>query len=198
MADGPTITNRIIDGVGKVQLTDDAIMVIDKLTADLKAANDRASTAEAARDTAATAHADALAAKDAEITALKAQVADATNLDALVEDRQRIVAVAKRVVGADFDPKGKTNDAIRAEVVTKRLGDKASGKDATYIAAAFDGIADAFPADGGQGQGQGEAQADPIRDAFNSGAVADANDEVAKARQAMIDSIKNPTAAAAA
>lgn len=84
-------------------------------------------------------HAVAVTAKDKEIADLKAQALTADKLDAAVAERSAVLDAARPVLGADFDPKGKTVGDIRRAAVAKRLGDKAvEGKADEHVAIAFD------------------------------------------------------------
>lgn len=88
-----------------------------------------------------------LDAKEKEIADLKAQVLTGDKLDAAVAERSAVLDAARPVLGADFDPKGKTVADIRRAAVAKRLGDKAvEGKADEHVAIAFDTLTAAIGA----------------------------------------------------
>jgi HK97 family phage prohead protease len=93
---------------------------------------------------AAVAHKTALDAKDGEITVLKQKVADAAitpeKLSALVTDRQAVCDKAIAILGDKYVFDGKTNDAIRKDVVTGKLGDAAKDMSDAAIAGAFSAL----------------------------------------------------------
>lgn len=126
-----------IDGI-PVQTTDAGAAVIDnlqrslaKVTTDLTDA--RAKLTDAEKDTKTK-----LDAKQAELDVLKAQTTDEA-LDLRVSERVAVITKGKLILGDSFDPKGKTNAAIRQEAVTKVLtADRVAGKDEAYFTVAFD------------------------------------------------------------
>lgn len=178
MGDTPKLSRIIVDGLGSFEVNDEARTVIDRLTADLKAANEKASAADGAAAAKDAAHAEAIAAKDAEIETLKAAQATDADLDKRVADRAKLIEDAKRLGGADFVTDGKDSATIRKEAVTKKLGDAAvAGRDDAYFGAAFDALVAAQPAADGSGQATTTAQdgkTDPVRDALNPANAADA------------------------
>ena len=72
----------------------------------------------------------------------KAKAATPT-ADAVAKMAAELIAVcdAAKVIAPTLDTKGKSADAIKAEVVAIALGDAAKGKDAAYVSAAFDLLA---------------------------------------------------------
>ena len=82
-------------------------------------------------------------ARDGEIAALRARAAaDAASLDRRAAERGAAVEVARRVLGAGFDPGGLDLDAIRRAVLMAALGaDAVRGRGDAYVAAAFDAVA---------------------------------------------------------
>jgi hypothetical protein len=93
-------------------------------------------------DAAVAKHTTEIAAKDAKITELEKQVKDAAitpdKLDAMVADRERVVAVAKAVLGDKLVVKDKTIPDIKKQVVDARLGDKAKGWNDIQYDTSFD------------------------------------------------------------
>ena len=76
-----------------------------------------------------------------------ALVVDVVVIDALVEDRLRAIEGARRMLGAGFDARGRSTADIHRLVVTRRLGAaRTEGRDAVYLAAAFDALVAAHPA----------------------------------------------------
>lgn len=65
--------------------------------------------------------------KDGEITALNKKIEDAKltpdQIEKLVADRAAVVVRAKIILGDSYDPKGKSDAAIRRDAVSKALGD---------------------------------------------------------------------------
>lgn len=84
-------------------------------------------------------HDAAIAAKDGEIAALKASRPTADQMDAMITARSALIDSAKKILGATYDAKGKTDAQIRRSAVEKRLGAAAvADKSDEYITAAFD------------------------------------------------------------
>lgn len=84
--------------------------------------------------------------KDGEIAALKKQIEDAQvtpdKLDRLVVARVALVTSAKKIIGDKLVTAGKTDDDIRRQVVSAKLGDATvKDKSVEYIQACFDTIA---------------------------------------------------------
>lgn len=68
---------------------------------------------------------------------------DAATLDKMAEERAEVLAVATKVIGADFKKDGKSNDEIKKEVVAKQCPEiKVDEKSAEYLAARFDAISE--------------------------------------------------------
>lgn len=170
MAD-KALTKKLIDGVGLVEVTDEAGVVIDKLIADKASLQTKHDALDGKLTAADAAHADALAAKDKEIADLKAQLADTGDLDARVASRTALVTDAKRL-DADVVTDGKTDAEIRRAVVTKKLGDaKVKDKSDAFVEASFETLAlsasDASSDDpalaGGGGTALGDALKTPVQ-----------------------------------
>lgn len=108
----------------------------DTLIASAKALDD-------ARTALATEKARADIAEKALADAKAATVSDADLADKIAKAASDLVSVidAAKAIAPKVDPKGKTADAIKAEVVAAALGDAAKGKDAAYMSAAFDLLA---------------------------------------------------------
>jgi hypothetical protein len=162
-----TMTKTVtIDGKS-YEVADDAVAAIAKLQADNKAQADTLKDAvaqiDAAKEVIKTAKADREAAEkaaaDAKADAEKAEAAKKATADVQKTAAELIDTMekAKKAV-PDLDVKGKTADAIKKEVVSKKLGDKAvEGKDAAFFDAAFVMLT----ADAKTG--------DPVADALRSG-----------------------------
>lgn len=157
---------HLVDG-HSVEMSDAAIVAVsalqsraDKITTDhSKAVSDLAA--------AKTEHAAALAAKDAEladakkandtkdgeIAVLKKQVADAAltpqKLDAAVAARAAVVGSAKALLGDAYKADGKTEDEIRRDAVSAKIGDAAAkGMNDDAVRGAFQALtADTKPND---------------------------------------------------
>jgi hypothetical protein len=95
-------------------------------------------------DAAVAKHTTEIAAKDTKITELEKQVKDAVltpdKLDAMVADREKVVGVAKVVLGDKLVVKDKTIPEIKRQVVDARLGDKAKGWNDVQYDASFDAL----------------------------------------------------------
>lgn len=171
----PALTKKMIDGIGLVALNDDAIAVIDKLTADLAAKDTAHAAALAAKDgeiaAKDAAHADALAAKDKLIEEAKAAIGDQASLDARVATRTKLVSDAKAIGGDTVVTDGKTDAEIKKAVVTAKFGDeKVKDKPDSFFDAAFDTLALSVGDDGGgrqQQHGAGPTLGDALRTPSN-------------------------------
>ncbi len=154
-----TLRKILVDGL-EVETTDAGVAAIAKLQktiVDMGAeATKKAKEAEEDMDKKVAKKDTELAAKDKEIADLKAKVVDADALDKMVADRAELVARAKAL-----DPKvvtdGKSSAEIKQAVVLARLGDKAAGKSAAYLDAAFDLL---------------DAGTDPVREVLKDGKTA--------------------------
>lgn len=104
------------------------------------------SDAKTAHDAAIAAKDAELAARDAQIDALKAKIVDGAALDALVAARSALIAKAKAIAPAVLTD-GKSAEEIRKAAVVAVKGAAMADKSEAYIAAAFDLLADAAPAD---------------------------------------------------
>jgi uncharacterized protein len=171
----PTMTTKIVvDGVTLASL-EDAAAAVASLQAKVKDAETKAAELADAHARAVSAKDGELAAKDATIADLKKTIeaADAS-LDDRIAERQSLIDAASKVAGKAIEAKGKTNDAIRREAVAIRLGDEAvKDKDAAYVVAAFDTLANVASALPGK---------DPLRAAL-SDASASAGDDLEKSRR---------------
>jgi hypothetical protein len=122
---------------------------------DLAQAQARADAAEALT---ATAEARADAAESTEVVA------------AAVSARLDLVSVAQSVLGAEYVATGKTDSAVRGDVISKVFPDlKVDGKSSEYVSALFDAAAKAAPAvradvAGVRGEPKAEPKADTIED----------------------------------
>lgn len=174
--DTPMTKTVTIDGKS-YEVADDAVAAIAKLQADNKAQADTLKDAvtqiDAAKEVIKTAKADREAAEkaaaDAKADADKAEAAKKATADVQKTAAELIDTMekAKKAV-PDLDVKGKTSDAIKKEVVSKKLGDKAvEGKDAAFFDAAFVMLT----ADAGKG--------DPVADALKAGSTTVADEDKA-------------------
>lgn len=121
-------------------VTDAAEAVINKLNAKI-ADGDKALADKQAE------HDRVLAAKDAEIDKLKGQVIDEATIDKRATEKADVIAKAAKIADG-LDTAGKTVAEIRRMTVAKKLGDAAvADKSDDYVAARFDGLLDAVPAD---------------------------------------------------
>lgn len=190
----------LVDGIS-IQSTDQGAQAIEKLQAQLAdaqrakdgkegqiaALTSKHTGAISAKDgeiaALASAHTTSLSAKDGEIAALQARIPDTAALDALIESRSGVIAAAKRALGDAYDPKGKTAAEMQMAVVTHRLGDAAvAGRPPEFIAAAFDTLALADAAPGG----------DPLRAVLRDGmAPPNAANAVNDAARSYDDRISN-------
>lgn len=132
----------IIDGL-TIETTNQGAQAIEKLQAQLSDASSKVTSAEkqhaeeiALKDT-------ELAKKDAEIGELKGKVLSDSEVDELVKSRASLVSIVAKIDDS-IDCAGKTESAIRAEVVRAKFGDGAvEGKSEAYIEARFDTAAEA-------------------------------------------------------
>lgn len=176
-----TMAKHTVDGI-TYEMSDQGIELVSKLTAERKAANDRATAAEAAL-------AEAVKARDAaagEVAALKASAPTADALDAMAAERAACIDAARKLL-PDLDTKGKGLGEIKAAVVKAKLGDATvAGKSADYISAAFDTLT-------------AGVKVDPVADAMRGGlgGATVAADAVTKARDAYLSGMSNAWAGAA-
>lgn len=85
--------------------------------------------------------ADALEKEVAKVREAYKAATDPKRLDALAQARADLIAQAREVLGDEFKADGKSDTAIKAEVVqTLSPGLKLDGKDAGYIVAAYDAL----------------------------------------------------------
>lgn len=83
----------------------------------------------------------------AKIATLEAEVASLKAVDhqAIADERAKLIGDAKVILGADFDAKGKTNDAIRALAVDKAAGNGAAAKAVVAAVIGETKVSDAKP-----------------------------------------------------
>lgn len=176
-----TTKSTVIDGI-PVTLDDTAFAAVAKLQAkaesleqSIKAKDEAASRASGEAEAKIKALTD-------EVGALKQKIADSeAGLDAAIEARAKVIDAAKAAI-KDFDPAGKKTADIKRAVVEARLGDVAKGKNDAFIDAAFVTLSVAA-----------KDEAKPFT--AHSGVVDKAaGDEIAKARQEMIDSLNRKDA----
>jgi hypothetical protein len=141
---GAPMATVTVNGV-TYEATEQLIQVINGLQEQV--ANLMATAAKAPEEAQA-----ALEEAQGQITAATEQVAELTSqleeatspdaLDAAVEERQEVTDAARKLI-PNFDCKGKTNDAIRREVVKARCADVPVKNldSADYVRARFDGLA---------------------------------------------------------
>ena len=179
--EGKTMTKSVtIDGK-TFEVADEVAAALMKGTiTDTIAAAGKAVTDATAALTTASARADVAEkrASDAEAKVAELEKAKPT-ADAIAAMASELVAVidTAKIIAPKVETKGKTSDAIKSEVVSTVLGDAAKGKDASYIAAAFDMLA------------RTKNDADPVAIAIKAGAGT--TDAGAKAGQAYDDAIAN-------
>ncbi len=172
----------IVDGV-TVQMEDTAGAIVQRALARAEEAlsaarkkveeeEDKSKKAKDALTDAETKGKAALEAKDGEIAVLKKQVADGAitpqKLDELVAAQADTVAVAKAMLGDGYDPKGKTIEAIRKDVVVTVLGDAAKTMTDAAIEGAFTTLAVGARQNGG-GQGAYTAPVNRLADSLRGG-----------------------------
>ena len=119
-AASPQLVQRVVDGIS-IDTTIQGAQVVDRLQAQLSDALKATETARGALETAAAAHKTELETKDGEIAGLKAQVSDEA-LDARVAERASLVGTVLKVMGKDYDPKGKTNVQMMTDAAGKVYG----------------------------------------------------------------------------
>ena len=125
-----------VDGLN-VETTEAGAVALQKLIAERDEARTKLAAADAKAATDAAAHAAALAAKDAQIEEAKKAIPDAAKLEQMALDHAAVVEKAK-ALAPNLDVKGKDAAALRKEVVTAKLGDKAKDYTPEQITAAFD------------------------------------------------------------
>lgn len=87
-------------------------------------------------------HAAAIVGKDAEIKKLQDSAPKAEDLDKLVAARVQMLGDAKKILGDEFKPDGKTDAAIKREAVVKMLGDAAVKDRAdSWVEVSFESLA---------------------------------------------------------
>ncbi len=91
-------------------------------------------------------HTTELQAKDGEIAALRTQAPTPEALDALVQARGRTLQAARAILGDSYTGVGKTDDQMRRDAATKRMGaENIDGKSDEYVRACFDTLARTLP-----------------------------------------------------
>lgn len=149
------LTALTLDGIA-VQIADQGAQIVQRHIAGLDA-KIATLTTQAATDKDAIADLKKqIEARDAEIATLKQSAEDAKmspdKLQALVSDRAVTERVAKAVLG-DADRSKLATDAIKKEVVVKKLGDAASGWSDDQISVSFATLASSISdAEGGTGK----------------------------------------------
>lgn len=134
----PALVQRTVDGI-TIQVTDQGAQVIDKLLGQLSAAETAKSAAEQALKDVEAKHKTEIETKQGEIDGLKAKIPDAAALDRLATERAALIADVKKVMGADYDPSGKSNLDLMKDAVAKKLGgeDHVKDKSEDYIRGVF-------------------------------------------------------------
>jgi hypothetical protein len=121
----------LLDGV-PVETTDEGAAAVVRLKAELINAVAKVSAKDGEIDAMKSRHA-------SELAAVIAHALDADALDAAVASRIAVIDAAKAILGADFDPGGKSETMIRRFVAAQKLGEiKLTGKDDAYIQVVFD------------------------------------------------------------
>jgi hypothetical protein len=121
----------LLDGV-PVETTDEGAAAVVRLKAELINAVAKVSAKDGEIDAMKSRHA-------SELAAVIAHALDADALDAAVASRIAVIDAAKAILGADFDPSGKSETMIRRFVAAQKLGEaKLTGKDDAYIQVVFD------------------------------------------------------------
>lgn len=139
--ENPPMGTVTVNGV-TYEATEQLAQVIAGLQAQLSEllANVASSGAEAqVAVAAATAEAEAAT---AQVVGLSAQLAVATSaetIDSMVEERQEVLDHARKIL-PELDSKGKSNDAIRMEVVQAKCPDIKNLDSADYVRARFDAL----------------------------------------------------------
>jgi hypothetical protein len=167
-----TLKTVTVDGLS-IEVTDQGAQVIAKLQAQIADAKRKEDEyeEEKKRDR------EEMEKKDGEIAALQKQIPTGDALDALVAERTALIGDAKAVLGAQFDAKGKSAEAIRREVVTHKLGDDAKEMSDAAIEGAYRAVM--------KGVDTAKGKAHTAHDAIRSG------DPRIAARQAMLDHLHN-------
>lgn len=119
----PQLVPRIVDGL-TIETTTQGAQAIDKLTTQLADALRETETAKAALTAASADHTKVLETKDGEITGLKAKLSDEA-IDALVTERAGLITDVARLMGADYDVKGKSSITLMTDVASKAYGAEA-------------------------------------------------------------------------
>jgi uncharacterized protein len=124
----------LLDGIS-VETTDAGAAAVVRLKAELISAVAKVSAKDGEIDAMKSRHA-------SELAAVIAHVLDAETLDAVVASRIAVIDAAKAIIGADFDPSGKSEAMIRRSTATQKLGEaRLTGKDDAYIQVVFDTLA---------------------------------------------------------
>lgn len=192
----PAVTLKTItfDGLQVADVSSAAEALINKLSGQLTDAQGKLATAQ----TEVATHATTITTKDAEIATLKTQLADTALTPAKLQDAAKayaLVVAQGKALGATVTD-GMDTDAIKAAVVSAKLGDTAKNWTVDQISTSFATLAAAVMVD--------DAAGDPLRQVLGDGAVnvADAEqkfrDAQARAAEQRRNAWKTPTPGAAA
>jgi hypothetical protein len=106
-------------------------------------------------------HRSDMAAKDGEIVALKTKIPDAAAIDRMMVERGAVIDAAVKIIGASYDPKGKSISDVRRDAVCKRLGESmVADKEDAWVDAAFTTLTAVSPG--------ASMPRDPLRDALRA------------------------------
>lgn len=161
-----TMKTLTLDGLQVTDVSAPAEAAIIKLQGQLKDAQ----TAQAKAETDLAASVTTAATKDAEIATLKTQLADAALTPAKLQDAAKAYATVTaqaKALGATVTD-GMDSDAIKAAVVTAKLGDAAKGWTADQIATSFATLTAGLKVD--------DAAGDPLRSVMTDGIQANTGD----------------------
>lgn len=143
----PTMATVTVNGV-TYEATEQLIQVINGLqaqVADLLAKSAAAPEEAQAAVAEATAQVEEATAQVAELTSQLEQATSPDALDAAVEERTAVMDAARKVI-PNFDGKGKSNAAIRAEVVKTKFPELKNTDNADFVRGRFEALAEAAPA----------------------------------------------------
>ncbi|MEA2729895.1 MAG: uncharacterized protein QOF70_4370 [Acetobacteraceae bacterium] len=121
----------LLDGV-PVETTDEGAAAVVRLKAELISAVAKVSAKDGEIDAMRSRHA-------SELAAVIAHALDADALDAAVASRIAVIDAAKSILGAEFDPSGKSEPMIRRFAAAQKMGEaRLTGKDDAYVQVVFD------------------------------------------------------------
>jgi hypothetical protein len=180
---------------------------IEGLQGKLDESTGKEKTSKDSLDASVAKHTTEMAAKDKEIEDLKKQVADLAmtpaKLDTMLADRNKVVDVAKVVLGDKLVVKDKSVAEIKRQVVDAKLGDKAKGWNEVQYDASFDALtADVKPGETQQQGGNapfldGRPSVYDVARAFSAPGPQNTVDEAyAKRDKDLSEAWRNPTKAA--